>query len=265
LANCDVEERSVRARDLCKYRAIGEYLRNIELPEMLTWEAIHEAMPNRSKLSQRGRTRSRWIRSGLLELANHFVPEQLVPYQRERLLKKWLRSAPVMFVEHVIAFEKWASEGMLNPKLAMNLHEAQPLANTSGDIRKTIKTVIRFLNWCVKRDISSLANINENTVASYKETLFWQLECSACRKRIPLDVANTKSCSNQGCHAINPYVKIRRLARSSVAQDIVKLRTFFNWAQLHDVVPDNPFPYHTDKFRRGPFPVTNNRGQMVEI
>ncbi|HXQ32888.1 MAG TPA: hypothetical protein VN843_02580, partial [Anaerolineales bacterium] len=109
------------------------------------------------------------------------------------------------------------------------------------------------------------ANINENTVASYKETLFWQLECSACQKRIPLDVANTKSWSNQECRAINPYVKIRRLARASVSQDIVKLRTFFNWAQLHDVVPENPFTYNTDKFRSGTFTVRNKRGQMVEI
>ena len=45
LADCNVEERSVRARDLCKYRAIGEYLQSHELPEMLTWEAIHEALP----------------------------------------------------------------------------------------------------------------------------------------------------------------------------------------------------------------------------
>jgi hypothetical protein len=262
LANCNVEERSVRARDLCKYRAIGEYLKSHELPEILTWEAIHEALP---KLSKRGRTRSRWIRSGLVELGNHFLPEQLVPYQRERLLEKWLKSAPVMFVEHVIAFEKWASEGMLNPKLAINPHESKPLANTSEDIRKTINTVIRFLKWCVKRDISSLANINESTAVSYKETLFWQLECSACRKRIPLDCAKANEiCSNQVCQAINAYVKIRRLTRASVAQDTVKLRTFFNWAQLHDVVLENPFPYNTDKIRRG-FTVMNKRGQMVEI
>jgi hypothetical protein len=265
LANCNVDERSVRARDLCKYRAVGEYLRSHELPEILTSEAIHEALPKLSKLSKRGRTRCKWIRSGLLELANHLLPEQLVRYQRERLLEKWLKSAPVMFVEHVIAFEKWASEGMLNPKLAINLHESRPLANTSEDIRKTINTVIRFLKWCVKRDICSLANINESTAASYKETLFWQLECSACRKRIPLDVAKTNEmCSNQECQAINAYVKIRRLARASVAQDTVKLRTFFNWAQLHDVVPENPFTYNTDKIRRG-FTVMNKRGQMVEI
>src|ERR1041384_5944747 len=265
LADCNIDDRSVRARDLCKYRAVGEYLQSHELPEILTWQAIHEALPKARKRGERGRIRVHFIRSGLLELGHHILSEQFVQYQRERLLEEWLRSAPVMFVEHVTAFEKWASEGMLNPKLAINLHEAQPLANTSGDIRKTIKTVIRFLNWCVKRDISSLANINENTVASYKETLFWQLECSACRKRIPLDVANTKSCSNQECRAINPYVKIRRLARASVSQDIVKLRTFFNWAQLHDVVPENPFTYNTDKFRSGTFTVRNKRGQMVEI
>src|ERR1051325_10128859 len=265
LADCNVDDRSVRARDLCKYRAVGEYLQSHELPEILTWQAIHEALPKARKRGERGRIRVHFIRSGLLELGHHILPEQFVQYQRERLMEKWLRSAPVMFVEHVTAFEKWASEGMLNPKLAINLHEAQPLANTSGDIRKTMKTVIRFLNWCVKRDISSLANINENTVASYKETLFWQLECSACRKRIPLDVPNTKTCSNQECRAINPYVKIRRLTRASVSQDIVKLRTFFNWAQLHDVVPENPFTYNTDKFRSGTFTVRNNRGQMVEI
>jgi len=176
LVDCNVDDRSVRARDLCKYRAVGEYLQSHELPEMLSWQAMHDALPKTRKRGQRGRAKVHFIRSGLLEIGHHFLPEQFVPYQRERLMEKCLRSTPVMFVEHVTAFEKWASKGMLNPKLDINLHEAQPLANTSGDIRKTIKTVIRFLNWCVKRDISSLAKINENTVASYKETLFWQLE-----------------------------------------------------------------------------------------
>jgi serine/threonine protein kinase len=185
----------------------------------------------------------------------------------KRLLAKKtpVAGAVEQFVEHVIAFEKWASEGMLNPKLAINLHESKPLANTSEDIRKTINTVIRFLKWSVKRDICSLANINESTVARYKETLFWQLECSACRKRIPLDCAKTNEiCSNQECQAINSYVKIRRLARASVAQDIVKLRTFFNWAQLHDMVLENPLERHTNSFK-GTFTVTNEQGEMTEI
>jgi hypothetical protein len=216
----------VLVRDLLKYRAVGEYLQSHELPEMLTWQAIHEALPKARKRGQRGRAKVHFIRSGLLELGHHFLPEQLVPYQRERLMEKWLRTTPVMFVEHVTAFEKWLSKGMLNPKLDINLHEAQPLTNTSEYTLKTIETVIRFLEWCVKCDICSFANINESTAASYKETLFWQLECSACGKRIPLDVAKTKEiCSNQECQASNSYVRIRRLARASVNQYTVKLLT----------------------------------------
>lgn len=265
LVDCNVDERSVPVRDLCKYRAVGDYLQSHELPEMLSWQAIHDALPKTRKRGQRGRIRAHFIRSGLLELGHHILPEQLVQYQRERLMEKRLRSVPVMFVQHVTAFEKWLSKGMINPRLDINLHEAQPLTNTSDYTRKTMETVIRFLEWCVKCDICSLANINESTAASYKETLFWQLECSACRKRIPLDVAKTKEiCSNQECQASNSYVKIRRLARASVNQYTVNLRTFFNWAQLHDLVPENPFPYNTEKIRRS-FTVMNKRGQMVEI
>jgi len=262
--DCNVDERTVPVRDLCKYRAVGEYLQSHELPEMLSWQAIHEALPKARKCGQRGRIRVHFIRSGLLEIGHHFLPEQFVPYQRERLMEKWLRSTPMMFVEHVTAFEKWASKGMLNPKLDINLNET-PLANTSEYTQQTIKTVIRFLKWCVKCDICSLANITENTAASYKETLFWQLECSACRKRIPLEIAKTNGiCSNQECQAINSYVKIRRLARASIAQVTVNLRTFFNWAQLTDLVAENPFPYNSEKIRRS-FTVMNKRGQMVEI
>ena len=266
VTNCNVDERKVGVRDLCRYRAVGEYLKSHELPEMLSWPAIHEAMPKARKRGQQGRIRVQFIRSGLLELGNQFLQEQLVQHQRERLLEKWLRSAPVVFVEHVAAFEKWASEGMLNPKLSISLHEGQHLANTSEYTLKTIKSVIIFLKWCVTRDIYSLAHINESTAASYKETLFWQLECSACRKRIPLDFAKTSEiCSNQECQAINSYVKIRRLARASVMQSTMRLRTFFNWARLHDVVSDNPFAYNSDKVRNGTFTVMNKRGQMIEI
>ena len=267
LTICNVDERKIGVSDLCRYRAVGEYLKSRELPERLTWQAIHEALPKARKRGQRGRVKTQCIRAGLLELGNHFLQEQLVLYQRERLLEKWLRSTPVMFVEHVAAFEKWASEGMLNPKLSIKkLHASQPLANTSDYTLRTIKTVIRFLKWCIKRDICLLTNINEGTAASYKETLFWQLECSVCRKRMPLDFAKTSEiCSNQECQAINAYVKIRRLARASVMQSTMSLRTFFNWAQLHDVVLENPFAYESDKVRSGTFTVMNKRGQMIEI
>src|ERR1044072_3124842 len=86
LTNCNVDERKVGVRDLCRYRAVGEYLKSHELPEMLTWPAIHEAMPKARKRGQQGRIRVQFIRSGLLELGHQFLQEQLVPHQRERLL-----------------------------------------------------------------------------------------------------------------------------------------------------------------------------------
>ena len=263
----NTHETTVRGRDLVRYRAIGEFLKIFELPEVLTWQAIHEALP---KLGKRGRTRSKFIRSGLLELGNLFVHERLSPgwtsYLDEQRLDKYLKSTPPMFVEHVAAFEKWASEGMLNPKLDINLHESQPLTITTDCILEIVKAVVIFLDWCVKRNISALADINRITVASYKETLFWQLECRNCRKRIPLDVAKTSEiCSNQECQARNSYVKTRRLVRASVNRYTMNLRTFFNWAYLHDVVPENPFSHDIDKTPVGTFTVINERGQMVEI
>jgi len=181
------------------------------LHRLLTWQAINEALP---KLSKRGRVRTKFIRSGLLELGNLFLQERLLPdwnsFLCEQRLDKYLKSAPPMFVEHVAAFERWASDGMLNPKLNISLHESQPLTNTTEAILETVKAVVVFLDWCVKRNICSLANINQRTVATYKETLFWQQECRACRKRIPLDVDNTsETCGNEECQAIKSYVKIR--------------------------------------------------------
>jgi hypothetical protein len=57
----------IRGKDLKRYRALGRYLKVYELPEILTWRAIHEALPKRSR---RSRVTCQLIRSGLLELGN---------------------------------------------------------------------------------------------------------------------------------------------------------------------------------------------------
>jgi len=95
-------ETIVRATELRRYRAIGEYLKIYELPEILTWQAIHDALP---KLSNRGRIRSKFVRSGLLEVGNLLLQARLLPdwdsYLCEQRLDKYLKSAPPMFVDHV--------------------------------------------------------------------------------------------------------------------------------------------------------------------
>jgi hypothetical protein len=258
---------TIRGKDLIRYRAIGKYLQTYELPEVLTWQAIHEAM---RKVSKRGRLKRKLIRSGLLELGNIYLQAGLLPswesYLNEQRLDRYLKSTPAIFVEHVAVFERWAAQGMLNPKHEISLHESQPLAITTKSTLETVYAVVAFLNWCFKRNICALTDINESTVATYKESLFWQQECKVCRKRIPFDGdKRSEMCSNEECQAINSYVKIRRLARMSVTRFMMNLRTFFNWAQLHDVVQEHPVTYDTGRVPRGMFTVMNERGEMIEI
>ena len=256
---------TIRAHDLIRYRTIGKYLKVYELPDILTWRAIHDALP---KLGKQGRANCQLIRSGLFELGNMYLQAGLLPswesYLNEQRLDRYLKATPAIFIEHVAAFERWAAHGMLNPKHEISLHESQPLAITTKSILETVYAVVVFLDWCVKRNICSLTNINHSIVATYKETLFWQQECKACLKRIPFDTTS-ETCSNKECQATNSYVKIRRLARGSVNRFMTNLRTFFNWAQLHDLVQEHPFASDTGKASAGTFTVMNERGEMVEI
>jgi hypothetical protein len=254
-------ETTIRARDLGRYRAIGEYLKNCELPETLTWRAIEDALP---RLTKRARVRTKFIRSCLFELGNLFLQEELwSKYRQERLLEKYLKTTPVIFVEHVAAFERWASRGMLNPKLDIDPPESQPLTSTAREILETIKAVGIFLEWCVQRNMCSLAEVNQSTIESYKESLFWQHECKGCGKRAHLDVDETSGkCSYGECQAMHSYVKIRRLTRGSVSSITMKLRTFFNWAQLHNLVLENPLRHEV---RARTFTAMNERGEMIEI
>ena len=262
LDSCNAAETTIRARDFWRYRAIGEYLKTCELPEPLTWRAIEEALP---RLTKRARVRTKFIRSCLFELGNLFLREELwSKHRQERLLEKYLKSTPVIFVEQVAAFERWSSQGMLNPKLALGLPESQPLTNTPRAILGTVKVVGVFLQWCVKRNILSLAEVNQSTIESYKETLFCQYECKICGKRTHLDHDKTnENGSDSECQAMNACVKIRRLTRLSVNDITMKLRTFFNWAQLHDFVLENPLAHEVSV--NNTFTAMNERGEMIEI
>jgi hypothetical protein len=253
--------------DVRRYRAIGNFLKSYELPEELTWQAILNIRPDPRKY---GRLRTNLIRSCLLELANIFAEQQLMPdwnsYLNERQLERCLETAPEIFLKHLIDFEKWASNGMVNPKVGLSQLASQSLSNNPRTIRHTMRDVGEFLNWCVGHEVGSLAEISPALIAGYKETLFWKYECEGCHRCTPFESGKEITvCENQKCNAIGSYVKVRRLARTSVANALTHLRAFFNWAQLYDLVLENPLKNEPFVPPRGMFTVIGPKGEMIEI
>lgn len=253
--------------DVRRFRAIGDFLKTHELPEVLTWEAIDEALP---KLGKKGRPKAKFIRSYLLHLG-HLAAERgsmqdRKSYLTERLIENWAQSAPESFRKYVSDFQEWSLSGMLNPRLQLPQIRVDILCNTSKTLLQGSKSLVAFLTWCVEHSIISLPEIEPTVAEGYQHTLFWQFECKSCHKRIPFEPSQSvKRCANRECGATSSYVRVRRHSRSYVRSEISNLRVFFNWAQLHDIVSKNPFSNHLHMKKSRTFEVVNKLGEMMEV
>ncbi len=257
---------TIREMDMRRYRAIGWYLKVYELPENLSWDDIYNALPEAGKY---GQLRNTLIRSCLFELGNLLVAQGLMPdcnsYLNLSRLGRSQQVLPAHFLEQIFDFEKWASSGMLNPKLGLLPMTWQPLSNSAATIKNTVNDTSAFLHWCMERQVASLSDIGPGLIAGYKETLFWRYECENCHRRAPFDLGKTiEVCRNQKCNAIGPYVRVRRLTHSSVEDQVTNIRVFFNWAQLNDLVLENPLK-NERRSAHDTFTVVGAKGEMLEI
>jgi hypothetical protein len=258
---------TIREIDLMRYQAIGVFLKDYELPEDLTWAAIYGAL---TEVGKYGRLRANLIRSCLCELGNLQAEQQLMPdwdsYLIQRQLERCLRTVPEMFLKNLIDFEEWASNGMLNPKVGLTHLTLQFLSNKPSTILQNVRDVVAFLNWCVAHEVVSLTKISPGLIASYKETLFWKYECEICHIQTPFEQGKSMGvCGNQKCNAIGPHIKVRRLTRTSITRAIMNLRVFFNWAQLNDLVLENPLMNDSSSSSANTFTVVGKKGKVTEI
>lgn len=263
----DKYTKKIRAKDVRRFRAIGDFLKIHRLPEVLTWDAIVQALP---QIGKSGRMRIKAIRSCLLDLGHLFAESGLIEdwnsYLNERRLRRSPKSAPAMFVHHVSNFQKWALQGMVKPDFQLATATIDVLSSKPEHTVQTVAHVNLFLNWCVKQNILSLSEINTAVIADYQQTLFWQLDCKYCHSRIPFEPeASFESCTNKKCDASQPYVKVKRLAHASVSIHTSHLRVFFNWAQLHGIVRDNPVDTTICKVRSRTFTVVGEHGEKTEV
>jgi site-specific recombinase XerD len=123
-----------------------------------------------------------------------------------------------------------------------------------------------FLNWCIRHDVNSLDEVDANVIANYQRTLLWKFQCSKCGDSVPFESGGpTKKCANEKCEASIAYVKVKNLARNSRISITSRLRVFFDWAFLHQVVTQNPVG--SMEMTSGPraFTIIDERGKSIEV
>lgn len=257
---------NILERHVFQCRVIGEFLRTTELPEVLTWKAIDNAMP---KLDKKAHKRAKLIRSFLLHLG-HTAAEQgsiedRQAYLSERVINNQVRSVPERFRKLVSDFDEWCLSGMLNPKLQLSQTRIDVLCNTPKTRIDTTRALVKFFSWCVERDIPSLPDISPSLVEEYQQRLFWQFECKTCHHQIPFEALKVSDhCANPRCNARSSCTRIRKLSRNYIAGEISKLRVFFDFAQLHNQAASNPVEDLTMK-GFGILAVTDSTGKAMEV
>lgn len=254
---------NIRGRDFRRFRAFASFLETYELPEVLTWRAIDNALP---RLDQTNSVKIGFIRSCLFELGDLLAErgemQERGSYLHENGLRRSLERSPAVFLTQVSRFQQWLLSGMVKP----NVEEVQgALTIAPRTMLERMSAVTRFLNFCVTHNTESLAQIGPSLIAKYQQTILWQLECKECHKRIPFDSqVSIEKCPNKECDGIKSYIRIRRLTRGSLGGAISHLRVFFDWAELHGLVTSNPFAAIVCG-RSKAFTIRNERGEMLEI
>jgi hypothetical protein len=218
---------TINGWDCKRMRAFGSFLQKYELPEVLTWEVIEQALP---RLGQPNPMKIGFIRSCLFELGELLAERRKMPerksYLHEKCLRRALDRSPAVFRSQVSGFQQWLLNGMVNPNVE-GVQGALTIAHET--MRSRVNAVSRFLNFCVDHNTLSLAQIGPSLIAKYQQTMLWQLECKECHMRLPFQSPESvEKCANKKCDGINSYIRIRRLARASLGASITHLRTFFD-------------------------------------
>jgi hypothetical protein len=219
-----VTEKTVR-----KYRAIGEFLRERELREQLTWEAIEETLPPVGPVK---RYKTKIIRSCLRDigqlLAARGLLESRAVYITRRRSFQPIAKAPAGFRSDLLKYLDWLVRDKYSP----------------SSIRSSLYSIMYFLLWGDERGVSSLSQVQKLTVESYQQTLYWKWVCKACKHSTAFEPSQNstpeETCRNRKCKVSGAYVRCRRHSQSYIRTQTSNLFTFFEWAESHQLVHSNP-------------------------
>lgn len=257
---------TITTNDLARFRAAGGFLKINELPDVLSWRVIDALRP---KNGEGNSHKIKFIRSCLFDLGQIYAERGLIQDWNSYLLERRLRSlqsTPTAFRDHVSNFQKWVMGGMLHPNVKGSIAAGEILANTAEVLLSNIGSLNAFLKWCVRHEINSLDEVDAIEVANYQRTLLWKFQCSKCGDSVAFDSGvAARKCTNEKCEASNSYIKVRNLARNSRISITSRLRVFFDWAFLHQLVTQNPVGRM--EMTSGPktFNTIDERGKSIEV
>lgn len=247
----------IRRSDNFRLRAFGKFLQTYELPEVITWEAIEQALP---PSGQR-------IRSSLLHLGDLYTERGKIndwsSHLHDRALRRVLDRTPHGFSKELSGFQQWLLGGSVNPNLQLAL-KTKPLAVAARRLVESTSLVARFLNFCATEGALSLRDITPALITKYQQTILWQFECKSCRKRIPFCSEQPKKCVKSSCAAPDSYVRRRHLTRVTLTSHMSVLRILFDWAKLKKVISENPMSFVVCSGAKT-FTVRGENGEMVEV
>lgn len=219
----------VTEKIVCRYRAIGEFLRKRELPEPLTWEAIEETLP---PLGPTKRYKVKLIRSCLRDigqlLAERGQLENKAEYVSRRRSLRPIEKAPSHFRSDLLKYLDWLVKDKYSP----------------SSIRSSLYSISYFLLWSDERGINSLSQVQKLTIEAYQQTLYWKWICTFCKRSVPFEpwrnFPPAEACLNRKCSVANSYERCRRHSQSYIRTQTSNLFTFFEWAKYHKLVNSNP-------------------------
>jgi hypothetical protein len=254
---------TITVNHLAKFHAVGDFFKINELPYVLSWEVIDDLRPKYGE-----GTKFNFIRWCLFDLGQLYAERGLIQDWNSYLLERRLRSlqsTPAAFRDDVSNFQEWVMGGMIHPSVRASVEAGEILANTAEVLLSNIGSVNAFLKWCVRHDVNSLNAVDANVIANYQRTLLWKLRCRKCGDSVPFDSGEaTNKCANEKCEASNCYKQVKNLARNSRITIISRLRVFFDWAFLHQMVTQNPVARVKTTGPRG-FTTIDERGKSIEV
>jgi hypothetical protein len=169
------------------------------------------------------------IRESLLDIGHALVKKTLLEsreaYISRRNALSLIGAAPAHLQPTLKKYTEWL----------LQTRKARP-----HTVREHLQALVMFWSWSCKQQINRPEEVSPALITTYVQLLYWQWQCSACKKR---NVAQTKTVDESECikcGVINSAPKIKRYSQNTVRNYTAVLKVFFSRAKINRMTVTMP-------------------------